>query len=260
MKSGEGHKTATWSELLPKLKNAIEESILIAPKRVVVVLSPFLTVEEAYALGAAFKKQSELVRLVLGPVPVIGEDDHYPKDVKGHAVSPAKFTIRAEKCPNRLGVEAVLKKLQGEVVPFSSILGEMSQIAALWFAGGYPNAEWVNAAVAAPHAVPSLVVVQDLFASKLTGVANFVLPATTAFEKDGTFVNHAGLAQPFFKAAKPTAETRSELQLAFDLWNRKGLATIAAIRKDVAKAMPAFALLAEVQPPKLGKRLELATI
>jgi NADH-quinone oxidoreductase subunit G len=153
-----------------------------------------------------------------------------------------------------------LKKLQGEVIPFAAIVPEMGNLAAVWFAGGYPNPDWVNAAVAAPHKAPALLVVQDFFQTKLSSAANFVLPATAAFEKDGTFVNHAGLAQPFFKASKPGSEIRSELQLAFDLWNRKGLATIATIRKDVAKAMPAFAMLADVQPLKLGKRLELATV
>jgi len=43
------------------------------------------------------------VRLALGPVPKIGEDDTYPKDRKGRPVEPVKFTIRAEKCPNRRG-------------------------------------------------------------------------------------------------------------------------------------------------------------
>ena len=35
----------------------------------------------------------------------------------------------------------------------------------------------------------------------------FVLPATSAFEKDGTFVNHAGLAQTFGRAVRPPVET-----------------------------------------------------
>jgi NADH-quinone oxidoreductase subunit G len=260
MKADGGWKAANWTELLPKIKYAVDEAVLMSPKRVVVVLSPFLTVEEAYATGAAFKKMSDLVRLVLGPVPVVGEDDHYPKDVKGNAVQPTKFTIRAEKCPNRQGVEAVLKKLQGEIIEFKDVLPEFGSLAAVWFAGGYPNPEWVNDAVKIPHSLPSMMVVQDFFPTKLSEAATYFIPASAAFEKDGTFVNHAGLAQPFAKAAKPSAETRSELQLAFDLWNRKGLASIATIRKDVAKAMPVFAHLAEVKLPTTGKRLELATV
>ena len=36
-----------------------------------------------------------------------------PKDRKGKPVEPVKFTIRAEKCPNRRGVEEVLQALPG---------------------------------------------------------------------------------------------------------------------------------------------------
>ena len=73
------------------------------------MLSPFLTSKRRTCSARYFKALSTNVRLVLGPVPVVGEDDTYPKDVRGEPVEPAKFTIRAEKCPNRRGVEAVLK-------------------------------------------------------------------------------------------------------------------------------------------------------
>lgn len=252
-------KPIAWTDLLPKLKYAIDEAVLMSPKRVVVVLSPFMTVEEAYATGAAFKKMSSMVRLVLGPVPIVGEDDHYPKDVKGNPILPAKFTIRAEKCPNRKGVEAVLMKLQGEVIPLAQVLPEFGSLAAVWFSGGYPNPEIINEAVQQPHTPPSMLIVQDFFCSKLSEAANYFLPATAAFEKDGTFVNHAGYVQPFPRAAKAPQEVRSELQLAFDLWNRKGLATVAAIRKDLAKAMPEYAALAELKPAA-GSRMELQTV
>src|SRR5438067_1729058 len=80
---------------------------------VFVALAPFLTVEDAFLHATYFKGLSKSVRLTLGPVPVVGADDRYPKDVKGHPVEPTRFTIRAEKCPNRLGVEAVLRHFEG---------------------------------------------------------------------------------------------------------------------------------------------------
>jgi NADH-quinone oxidoreductase subunit G len=253
-------KPAPWSAVLPKLKTAVSEAVLIAPKRVTVVLSPFLTVEEAYLLGTAFKTMSDLVRLVLGPVPVVGEDDTYPKDVKGNPVQPVKFTIRAEKCPNRRGVEAVLRKLQGEVIPFAAVTAGAGNFAALWFAGGYPDPGVVNEAVGPGWQAPMLLVAQDFFPTHLSSAATFVLPATAAFEKDGTFVNHAGLAQTFPRAVRPPAEARSEAQLGFDLLNRKGLAHIPAVRRELAAALPEFAALADAAPAAPGKRLELATV
>jgi NADH-quinone oxidoreductase subunit G len=56
-----------------------------------------------------------------GPVPVVGADDTYPKNAKGEPVEPVKFTIRAEKAPNRRGVVAVLEQLQGEVILFTDV-------------------------------------------------------------------------------------------------------------------------------------------
>jgi NADH-quinone oxidoreductase subunit G len=200
---------------------------------------------------------SDQVRLVLGPVPVVGDDDTYPKDVRGNPVEPVRFTIRAEKCPNRRGVKAVLRHLQGEVIPFSAVANDPTT-AAMWFAGGYRDPAWVEAAIGTEWKAPPLLVVQDFFPTVLSAAAAFVLPATTAFEKDGTFVNHAGLAQTFARSARPPAEVRSELQLAFDLAGRKGLATAAAVRAELAKAIPEFAGLTAA--PKNGARLELETV
>src|SRR5690606_21587332 len=81
------------------------------------VFSPWMTVEEAYLLAAFAKSLSPDVTLALLPTRIEGEDDTYPKDVHGKPVEPVKFTIRAEKAPNRRGVEAVLKHFHGSVIP-----------------------------------------------------------------------------------------------------------------------------------------------
>ncbi len=236
----------------------LKETFAQASKKAVAVLSPFLTVEEAYRLASAFKSIHRDIRLVLGPVPVAGEDDHYPKDVRGRAVEPTKFTIRAEKCPNRRGVESVLRKFQGEVIPFADALKHPHD--AMWFAGGYPDPSAVDAAIPESWTAPELLVVQDLFHSKLTVAATTVLPATTVFEKSGTFVNHAGYAQSFDRSVKAPVEVRSELQLAYDLAGKKGLATVAAVRKDLATEMPQYESLAEIAVLKVDGRLQLATV
>jgi NADH-quinone oxidoreductase subunit G len=243
----EGKRT-TWHELLPKLKADL------AAQAPTVVLSPYLTVEEAYLFALAFKTLSKDARLVLGWVPVVGEDDRYPKDVRGNPVEPTKFTIRAEKCPNRLGVETVLKHFQGEVLRVEA--ENRGTTSPVFFAGGYPNPSWAQF----PLPESPFVVVQDLFPSALTAAAKVVLPATSAFEKDGTFVNHAGLAQTFPRAVRPPTEVRSELQVAFDLLGRKGLVQAATIRKELAGAIAAFAGLAEEKPARDGKKIELQTV
>lgn len=239
-----------------QVKKLVEEALYVTGKRAVVVLSPFLTVEEAFALGKAFKSINKDVRLVLGPVPVVGEDDLYPKNVRGEHVPPTKFTIRAEKCPNRHGVEAVLKQLQGELVRFADIAHH--DLNFMWFAGGYRDPKWVDAAIPDGWKAPTTLVVQDLFASKLTAAATMVLPATTPFEKEGTFVNQAGYVQSFERAVKPATEVRGELQTTLDLTGKKGLANVASVRAELAKEFLQFAALAELKTVK--KKVELATV
>ena len=239
-------RPAPWTQVLPLLKQDMSAAVAANAGGVVAVLSPFLTVEEAFLFATYFKGLGAGVRLALGPVPVVGEDDRYPKNVRGEAVEPTRFTIRAEKCPNRRGVEAVLAHFQGDVIPFADVVRE--NLAAMWFAGGYPIKEYVEAAFPADWTAPPLLVTQDIFHTLATAAAQYVLPATASYEKDGTFVNHAGLAQTFPRATRPPQEARTELQVAFDLLGRRGLVQPAAVRAEVAAAVPPFAARAGPGP------------
>ena len=60
---------------------------------------------------------------------------------------------------------------------------------------------------------------------------------------DGTFVNHAGLAQKIKRCVKPPGECRSEGQVFFDLLGKRGLIQADAIRKEMATEVPFFAPL-----------------
>ena len=240
-----------WSDVVPRLKADLTAA---AATGLTVALSPFLTVEEAYYYASAFAGLGGEVRLVLGPAPVVGADDQYPKDVRGNPAGPAKFIIRAEKCPNRVGVERVLTHFAGTVAH----LKDTPPAAALAFVGGYPDPAHATFGLPAGFAAGTTLFVQDLFASGLAAGAKYVVPATTAFEKDGTFVNHAGLAQTFPRATTPPKEARTELQLAADLLGRRGLVQPAAVRKELAAVLAGFEHLAVERPAKAGKRLELA--
>jgi NADH-quinone oxidoreductase subunit G len=251
-------RPAPWSSVTPQLRQAFADAAKSNAGGVVAVLSPFLTLEEAFLVASYFKGLSAEVRLVLGPVPVVGEDDRYPKDVRGNPTEPTTFVIRAEKCPNRRGVEAVLKHFQGSVVPFAD--ASRQNLDAMWFAGGYPDPAHPGRALPKNWQAPGLLVVQELFTGTLTEAATFVLPAMTAFEKEGTFVNHAGLAQTFPRAVRPPVEGRTELQLAFDLLGRRGLVQSASIRSELAAAMPEFGRLGEKGLPSTGVRFELGTV
>jgi NADH-quinone oxidoreductase subunit G len=256
----ENRRLLSWSALFPRLRQAWQSIGQRSDTRLLLVVSPFLTVEEAYLLTLAVRTLTPQVQLALGPVPIVGEDDRYPKDVHGRPIEPAKFVIRAEKCPNRRGVEAILRHFATEVVSFEQAITQYWD--ALWFAGGYPDVSMVDAALPPQGSVPTptLLVVQDLFFSHLAQAAHFFLPATSSFEKEGTFINYAGVAQSFPRAIRPPMNIRSELQLAHELLGRPGLAQAASVRRELAQAIPELEHLTTLAEPVPRGRYALTTV
>jgi NADH-quinone oxidoreductase subunit G len=248
-----------YSEFLPVLRRELADAVKRDGSRSAAVLSPFLTCEEAYLLAKYLKGLSGEVRLALGPVPVVGEDDTYPKDRRGRPAQPIKFTIRAEKCPNRRGVEEVLRHFQGEVVHFDDVLGAAGdgQLQVLYLAAGYPPRPggWISTEQAARLQRVPLFIVQDLLPSPASQAAKYVIPAATFAEKDGTFVNHAGLAQALHWGASPPGEGRSDGQVFLDLMERRGLLHAPTLRAELAAAVPFFAPLARGELGDYGIRL-----
>jgi NADH-quinone oxidoreductase subunit G len=251
---------AEWPAMLSAIRKELAEAAGRDGSAVVGVLSPFLTCEEAFLLGKFLKGLSGEVRLALGPVPVVGEDDTYPKDRRGKPAQPVKFTIRAEKCPNRRGVEEVLRHFQGDVVKFDDILrdAEAGKVQAMYIAAGYPprGEGWITEAQAKSLEKVPLLVVQDLFATPASDRAKYVIPAASFAEKDGTFVNHAGLAQAIRWGATPPGECRSDGQVFLDLLERRGLAHAPTLRKELAGAVPYFAPLASGEIDEFGVKLQ----
>jgi NADH-quinone oxidoreductase subunit G len=251
---------AEWPEVLAGVRRDFAEAVRGDGTAAAGVLSPFLTCEEAYLLARFLKGLSGEVRLALGPVPVLGEDDTYPKDRRGRPAQPVKFTIRAEKCPNRRGVEEVLKHFQGEVVRFDDLLRDAGagRLQALYVAAGYPPRpgwNWVTAGQAEALGRVPLLVVQDLFATPASERAKYVVPAVSFAEKDGTFVNHAGLAQAIHWGATPPGECRSDGQVFLDLLERRGLAHAPTLRAELAREVPYFAPLADGEVGEYGVML-----
>jgi NADH-quinone oxidoreductase subunit G len=253
---------APWGEIIAALQRGFAAAATKDPSAVVGVLSPFLTCEEAYLLAKYLKGLSAQMRLALGPVPILGEDDTYPKDRRGRPTQPVKFTIRAEKCPNRNGVEAVLRRYQSEIIPFEEALrsADEGRVQALYLAAGYPPRPggWITPAQAKALEKIPLLVCHDLWPSPAGDVAHYVLPAAAFAEKDGVFVNHAGLAQALHWGVTPTGEIRTDGQVFLDLLERRGLLHAPTIRKEMAAEIPYFAPLAGGDLGEYGIHLEPA--
>jgi NADH-quinone oxidoreductase subunit G len=237
----------SWTEATTEIRQAFTDAAKKG-EGVVGVLSPFLTCEEAYLLAKFLKGLSPLVRLALSPVPVVGADDTYPKDRRGQPAQPVKFTIRAEKCPNRRGVEAVLSRFQGKVIGFDEIVQSAAdgRVKALYLAAGYPPRPggWVSEQQAQSLQRVPLVVCHDILPSPVSAFAHYLLPGATFAEKEGTFVNHSGLAQAVQWGVTPTGECRTEGQVFLELLQRRGLAHAPTLRKELAGEIKYFAPLA----------------
>ena len=242
---GDRRVAVDWDTALTATRTALQDVAKKNSKAVAAVLSPWMTVEEAYLLAKYLKGLSPDIRLALGPVRVEGQDDQYPKDVRGNAQEKVKFTIRAEKCPNRRGVEAVLQHFQGSIINIGDILGDAAEgrIETLYFVGGDPRGGLDESHAAALAKVKTLIV-QDILPSPVSARAHIVLAGGSFAEREGTFVNHAGLAQGIKRSIRSPEEARPDGRILWDLSNRKGLFNASLLRKEIGEEVKSLMLLA----------------
>lgn len=237
-------KSQSWDVILPAVRQAVEVTVKAAPKRFAAIISPWSTVEEAALLARFLKGISPDVVLALGPVRTIGEDDRYPKDVRGNPQEPTRFTIRAEKAPNCRGVETVLRHYQRELIECDAVIEKIQQgeLDGVYLLNGDPELIFPPELVEQAKSL-KLLIVQDLLSSALTDAAHFVLAGAAWAEKDGTFVNHAGLAQAIHRGLRGPGDARPDGRILWDLNERQGLFHAATIRQELAGEIAEFAAL-----------------
>jgi NADH-quinone oxidoreductase subunit G len=233
-----------WEHVLPAAKSAVEQAVASNPSGVIAIVSPWSTVEEAFLLCQWLKQLSPEVTVAMGPVRDLGVDDQYPKTVSGAPPEKVKFTIRGEKAPNRRGVAAVLKHFQGQVVEFAAVQQRMAQqsVSALVVWNADPEVDWPAEFVERAGRVPVLIAA-DLLRTSLTDAAHFVLATAAWSEKDGTFVNHRGLAQAIHRALRGPADSRPDARILCDLTGRGGLFRASTVRQEIAGVIPELAAL-----------------
>jgi NADH-quinone oxidoreductase subunit G len=230
-----GYENIEWPAVPAELNRLLKEAGHLAA-----VISPHITVEEAYLLGSYFRRIDPSAVLAVGPVPVVGEDEAFPNG----------FVIRAEKCPNRKGVEEVVAWLAGEVLDFPGFLErlESDSFGAVWVSGGYPDATWIDEADAARLADVPLLIVQDLLVSPVWMNAHYQLPGAAFAERQGSYVNFAHRLQSFDWAIRPPAGVLVEGQLYWNLLGRPGLYNPKAVLAEIARQIPYFSAVASPVP------------
>lgn len=220
------YENIEWSELIHQADAAMRQA-----GRVAAVLSPFLTVEEAYLLAKYVRQIDSDALLAMGPVPIVGEDEKFANG----------FTIRAEKCPNRRGVEQVLRGFGG-AISWMELPAQLANegIQALWITGGYPAA-WHDETLARQFADVPTIVMQDIFASPLWAQATLQLPGSAFAERDGSYVNYSDRLQSFRWAVRPPAGARVEGRVYWQLLNMPGMYNARQVLTELGQANSFFA-------------------
>jgi NADH-quinone oxidoreductase subunit G len=223
-----------WTDLPAELNQRFRQA-----GRLAAMLSPYLTVEEAFLLAQWVRGIDPQALLALGPVPVVGEDQTFPNG----------FTVRAEKCPNRRGVEAVLAHFTRQVMTFEGLLTELErgEVRGAWVSGGY-SSDWIDAATAARFGRVDVLVVQDLFGSPLSERARYELPGAAFPEREGSYVNRNDRLQSVRRAIRPPSGVRTEGSLYWELAGRTGLYHARSVLDDVAREILYFSAAAGAVP------------
>jgi len=229
-----GYMAIDWSHLAGELDQKLRKSARLAA-----VISPNLTVEEAYLLCTYVRDIDPDAVLAVGLIPTAGNDEKFPNG----------FTIRAEKCPNRKGVEAIVSRVSGGLLNWGDFLGrvESESFGAVWLTGGY-RAPWHEAAVAQKFADVKTLIVQDCFASPLWERADYQIPGATFAEREGSYVNAKDRLQSFRWAIRAPAGVLTEGQLYWQLLKKPGLYRATEVLQDIAREITYFSAAAEGVP------------
>lgn len=232
-----------WSRLPAELDGELRKA-----GRLAAVISPFLTVEEAFLLAQYVRSLDPQALLVLGPAPVRGDDQTFARG----------FRLHAEKCPNRRGAMQVVAGLAGTVVSWEDFLAThlpAENLGGVWVTAANPE-PWIDAAAAERFASIPTLVVQDLFESPLTERAKYVLPSAASVEREGSFVNFADRLQSFGWAVRPPPGVKTEGALLWQLTGRPGLYRARQVLDDVAREIGYFSA-ASGPVPEYGVDLKI---
>ena len=223
-----------WSELPAELDKKLR-----AAGRIAVALSPHLTVEEAYLFAKYVRTIDPEALIGVGPIPELGEDERFANG----------FTIRAEKCPNRKGIEAIAFAMNDVLVGWDDFLASVAagEHKAVWLTGGYTSV-WNGEGTVEHFAGVKTLIVQDLFASSLWDHATYQLPGAGFAEREGSYVNHSDRLQSFKWAIRPPAGVKVEGHLYWQLLEMPGLYNARKVLDELSREIGYFSAAMDTIP------------
>jgi NADH-quinone oxidoreductase subunit G len=143
------------------------------------------------------------------------------------------FLMRADKNPNRKGLEWIAAALGLSLHPFAELLKtvDAGSVKALYILGG--EVPVPEALAAAKLGKVEFIAVQAANTSALTAQADVVLPASTHVEEEGSFVQADAVIQRFRRAYPPRGETQGHWKWAVDIMREFGFPVTYASARDV---------------------------
>ena len=191
--------------------------------KLAVAVSPLLSLEDALAIAA-------LAREGLGADAIF---------VSGRPAGEAdKLLLRADRNPNRKGVELAARAFGLEVRPFDTLLSTQADrvlLAGLEIPGDESSfAQWLKKA--------SVVVALGTNVTPLLDAVHVALPLAPHSESEGTFVNFQGRAQRFLAAYPPRGGARPgwawAARLLRELGQETGWSSAREVFMDLGRKLP----------------------
>jgi NADH-quinone oxidoreductase subunit G len=216
----EDRRETTWAEALSRA--TLQLKAMAGTAELAVLVSPLCSNEDLLA-GLTFAKDALGVRaLYVGGRPD-GEAD--------------KFLMRADKNPNRKGLEWIAGALGLSLHPFAELLKavEAGSVKALYMLGG--EVPVPEAFAASRLAKVEFIAMQAANVSALTALADVVLPAANHVEEEGSFVQADGVVQRFRRAYPPRAEVQGHWKWAVDIMREFGFPVPYQSARDVFREL-----------------------
>lgn len=243
-REGSLFKEEEWEKLLGSLASSIAALFERYEQNALgICLSPQLSNEDLFMAKKFFEEQLGLPQItVLSPSPEGDQDD---------------FLIKSDKNPNTRGALALgLSK-----VSFEEIIQRIQKgkIKGLYLFGQDLLALLGESKAKEIFGKLELIIFQGSNQNATSKLAHVVLPSATYAEKDGTFTNHAGRVQRFWKALEPLGQSLPDGEILRRLASEMGtlleFETPEAIFEDLAQSIAAFRGLSYASLGQEGKLL-----
>ncbi|MCL2648617.1 MAG: molybdopterin-dependent oxidoreductase [Phycisphaerales bacterium] len=233
-----------WNKAYEQLADILKSAVQTAgPGSTAIVVSPFDATEEIYLQIKYARSIDPQAWLVIQPVPVVvagggggGQEEVFRNPETGQVT----YTIKAEKCPNRWGLEKMLSHFGGNTCTLED-LAFKKITAALVSADPVllPDADFTAFAN-----IPTIIRLGTA-STDLYQQATLSLPTVTWAEKSGVYENFEGRVQPFMQAIPPLGDSRSTGQIFWNLLGNPTPYNPATIRTSLATTMPEYATILE---------------